>query len=290
MGAWHPECALNTCCLKAAVLGAFKITSGFMDVSGLDMAGTIEWYASSGVALPKLPRGRHEIPVIDRQYLADVRITDFGDMFLIFPENARKRSIIRHIVGKPVTWFHKDSATGNIRTTTGRADALSPTAIVPSYTDPEEWIKTGKPSLDVWMYQLPVEIPRDIRRIITAEGFIHELGHGLTGPAFYTDNNLRMPDGRTMSGKAYLELFAEAAEGLPPISHYASFYRKNGKFADQDGDYRVAVSEELCESIAAYFLGFAYTGDSRGTEPFRDRPAVRALVKDFLHASQIKTG
>jgi len=26
MGAWHPECALDTCCLKAAVLGAFKIT------------------------------------------------------------------------------------------------------------------------------------------------------------------------------------------------------------------------------------------------------------------------
>ncbi|MBS3050923.1 MAG: hypothetical protein J4400_02130 [Candidatus Aenigmarchaeota archaeon] len=30
MGAWHPECALNTCCLKAAVLGAFKIITPVM--------------------------------------------------------------------------------------------------------------------------------------------------------------------------------------------------------------------------------------------------------------------
>jgi len=82
--------------------------------------------------------------------------------------------------------------------------------------------------------------------------------------------------------------FAELAEQHPPISHYASTYRgKNNKFESDNPNYNVntAISEEICEAIAAHFLGFAYSGDNaRRKNPFADRPEVRKFVRDFLNA------
>ena len=99
---------------------------------------------------------------------------------------------------------------------------------------------------------------------------------------------MKFPDGRLVNGLEAMLQFAELAEQHPPISHYASTYRgKNNKFESDNPNYNVntAISEEICEAIAAHFLGFAYSGDNaRRKNPFADRPEVRKFVRDFLNA------
>jgi hypothetical protein len=264
------------------------------ETSGLDMRDTLDWYENSGVELPPIPETAFSFPV-ENQDLIELSETEIGGLFALFPENARNRSILRKVVGQSPTWFHRDSTSEQPKATPNEADAMSPTAIVPSYIDYTPWSKLKVPKADIWMYQISQNAAsKEVRRIVLAEGFIHEIGHSIVQPALYlNDHNLKFPNGRIVNGLDAMLHFAELAEQHPPISHYASTYRgPNNKFeSDNPEDYNIktAISEEMCESIAAYLLGFAYCGDNlRGKNPFVDRPEIRDFVRDFLNAELIK--
>src|SRR3989344_211575 len=258
--------------------------------SGLDMRETLDWYKNSGVMLPAIATDKNLPHPIENQDLIGLSNRELVGLLHLFPENARNRSILRKIVGQPSTWFHRDSTSEQPIPTTNPEEALSPTSIVPSYTDYTPWRELKVPTADIWLYKIPKNAAsKDVTRIILSEGFVHELGHTIVQPAFYIDNHtLKFPDGRLVNGLEAMLQFAELAEQHPPISHYASTYRgKNNKFESDNPNYNVntAISEEICEAIAAHFLGFAYSGDNaRRKNPFADRPEVRKFVRDFLNA------
>ncbi len=262
--------------------------------SGLDMRKTLEWYNTSGIKLLPCPNDKHlPYPLEDRD-LIELSGREMGGLFYLFPERARKRSILRKVIGQPASWFHRDSTSEQPVSTTNQADALSPTAIIPSYIDYTPWGELKVPTADIWLYGISHgAAPEEIRKIVLSEGFIHVVGHSIVQPALYVDDHtLRFPDGKLVNGLEAMLLFAELSEQYPPISHYASTYRgRNNKFESDKPNYNVktAISEEMCETIAAHLLGFAYRGDdSRGRNPFSDRPEVRSFVIDFLNAELVR--
>ncbi|MBN2459609.1 hypothetical protein JXB28_04965 [Candidatus Woesearchaeota archaeon] len=260
------------------------------NISGLDMGPTIEWYKNSGLSISYSTKNKPLPYNVENSQHIGLAEEDLAKLFYLFPKNARKRSILEKIVGQPEAWFHKDSTQENPIPIPNRDEALSPTAIIPSYVDFLKWKQTGVPSANIVLYKLPKDlVPKDIGKIILSEGFIHELGHTIVQPAFYVDDyTLKMPDGKLVNGLDAMLQFAQLAEQHPPISHYASTHRgKCNKFESDDPEYKpkTGISEELCESIAAYYLGFAYCGDDkRSRNPFADRPEIREYVHNFLNA------
>ena len=261
--------------------------------SGLDMRKTLDWYKNSGVEMPSIPEMDFSHPV-ENQELIELSEREMSGLFALFPENARNRSILRKVVGQPPTWFHKDSTSEQPKPTTNESDAISSTAIIPSYIDYTPWGELKVPTADILLYKIPQNAASEkVRQLVLAEGFVHEIGHSIIQPALYVDDHsLKFPDGKIVNGLEAMLHFAELAEKYPPISHYASTYRGHkNKFESDNPNYNVktAISEEMCETIAAYLLGFAYCGDnSRGKNPFTDRPEVRDFVRDFLNAELIK--
>ncbi|MEK7644072.1 MAG: hypothetical protein AAB390_02095 [Patescibacteria group bacterium] len=261
------------------------------ETSGLDMGATIEWYRNSDIELPR-DHANLENP-IENGDLIELTEAELGGLFFLFPENARRRSILRKIVGRSATYFDRDSTGDKPITTNDAKRALSPTAIVPSHIDYTPWTESGTPAADIFLCQIPEDIPEKVRRIIISEGFVHEVGHSIVQPAIFVEEyNLRFPDGRIVSGFDAILQFAEMAENHSPISRYASTYRgENNKFESDQPGYNVntAISEEMCETIAAYLLGFAYCGiDERSKNPFADRPEIKDFIRDFLNAELVK--
>ena len=261
--------------------------------SGLDMRETLEWYKSSGIEMPKIPE-MDFFHSVENQELIELSEREMGGLFALFPENARKRSILRKVVGQSPTWFHRDSTSEQPKPTTKEAEAMSPTAIVPSYINYTPWGELKVPTADIWLYQIPQNAsPENVRKLVLSEGFVHEVGHSIVQPALYIEEHtLKFPNGKIINGLEAMLHFAELAEQHSPISHYASTYRgPNNKFESDKSNYNVktAISEEMCETIAAHLLGFAYCGnDSRGKNPFTDRPEVKDFVRDFLNAELVK--
>ena len=270
-------------------------------VSGLDMGPTIAWYEGnkdifSGRlgALLQGPKKDLQYPMVNP---ANIQLyeDDIAALVNLFPQNTIQRSILESIVGQPETWFHKDFIQEQPETTTDINQSISPTAIVPSKTDYSKWTE-GKPSADIWLYKITERAASpEVRRIILAEGFLHEFGgHTLIAPAFNVpEYSLQLPNGKVVDAFDYLSEFGTMAENHPPISHYASAYRgRNNKFESDNQKYNpiVAISEELSEAIAAYHLGFAFCkDDARGKNPFSDRPEIRKFVEDFLNAKLISS-
>lgn len=256
--------------------------------SGFDMKNTIGWYKNSGVAIPEISLSETLPFPVEEEHLIGLSREEMAGLFNLFPKNARQRCVVKKIIGQPVTYFHRESTSENQIPTNNASEAISSTALIPSYIDYGEWRQTGIPAGDIWMYKLPEEIPEDVRRIISAEGFAHELGHGIAQSAlFKEDYKLQFPDGKIVDGLDAMFEFATLAENHEPISHYAGSFRKDFKSSDAMNVKR-AISEEAAETIAAYFLGFAYCGDDkRSRNPFEDRPEIKEFMRNFLEARKV---
>jgi hypothetical protein len=261
-------------------------------ISGFDMRKTLEWYDNSEIEIP--PSSGMDFPYpVENQELIELSAIEMGNLFALFPENARKRSILRKVVGQPSEWFHRDSTSEHQTTTTNESEAIASTAVVPSYIDYTLWIEQKVPSADIFLYKISEAVASEkVRKLVLTEGFVHEIAHSIVQPAMYIlDYDLKFPDGKIVNGYDAMLHFAKLAEQHPPISHYASTYRSpNNKFeGDNLKKVNTAISEEACETIAAYLLGFAYCGDDlRGKNPFADRPEIKDFIEDFLNAELIK--
>lgn len=261
--------------------------------TGLDMLKTIDWYRRANIGLPCY---KPDVPfpyLIEDQSHIELSYDELQWAWNLFPKNAQERSILRKIVGQASAWFAQASTSTKPVPTHNRTEALSSTAIIPSYIDYTAWRETGNPTADIFIYRIPRDLvpEEEIRKLILKQGLVHELGHSIVQPCFYIEGyTLRFPDGKEMAGLDAMLEFAQLAEKHPPISQYASIYRgKENKFESEDPEYnlRAAISEELVETIAAYLLGFAYCQDERrNKEPFTDRKDLEAYVHSILHAER----
>lgn len=259
------------------------------ETHGLDMGPTIKWYETQSAELAcHLPPSGFQISYLEmvrgKEFL-NLQMTDLAGLLALFPQAARDRSFLTQIEGRPSLWFHRDSPTNGPKPTPERAEALSPTAIIPSYTD-----YSGLPNFVIHLYEIPEEAcTAAVRRIIHAQGFVHEYAHTIIAPALYTQElyRLQMPNGRIGGGRECIARFAEAAERHSPISHYAAAYRNaEGNF--KEDKYHTPWNEELAECITAYLLGFVFCEDAdRRFRPFADRPKVRRWVEEFLTAARV---
>ncbi|MFA6529096.1 MAG: hypothetical protein WCT46_06190 [Candidatus Gracilibacteria bacterium] len=196
-------------------------------------------------------------------------------------------------------WFEKESTPTTPRVTNNPSEALSETAIIPSYTDyGSPSIEAGKLAADIHLYAIHSAGDSRIAKIITVQGLVHEIAHCVSAQIIWGDDcNLAfkdgtLMDGTLMDGMSFIAKFCELTENLPSMSHYSGFYRNadgsypGGSNAQEVQKLLIAASEELAESITAYLLGFTYCEDNpeRCLDPFKDRPMVRDLVAKFLEA------
>lgn len=254
--------------------------------SGFDMGNTIEWYRNSGVRISEIFLGKTLPFPVEDEHLIELSRNEMAGLYNLFPENARQRNIARKVIGRPTRYFHRNSTNESPLPTFDVEEAISPTAIIPSYIGYAK--QEGELVGDIEMYELPEDIPENARKIISAEGFVHELGHGIVQPALFVNNyNLQFPDGKIVNGINAMFDFANMAEQHKPISHYAKTYRPNFSSSDTM-KLKTAISEEAAETLVAYFLGFAYCGDDkRGKDPFADRPEIKEFIKNFLDAKLV---
>lgn len=259
---------------------------------GLDMKGAINWYAQSGIQIPfpkksKMPQG----VTIEGQEFMDLTETQLSALYNRFRPNARERSILTTVIGEPTRWFDKNSRVEK-KSTTDPNERLSPTSIIPGETAyPEN--RPGNQIGVVYLYKTPNEIANAyVRGIIAAQAYVHEIGHTIVQPALYTHKNqiIEFPNGKRMSNKEAMLIFQNLAERSTPISEYAALHRdKNGLFEKVKGDNGLALSEELCESIAAHILGFTYHGNNSGSkDPFANNSQIREFTADFLEAKLVR--
>jgi hypothetical protein len=250
----------------------------------LDMKPTLDFYESNKELLASRLPSESQSPlefVVRRAGIMGLSKPEIQGITESFPKYSLERMIPFSIFGMPQTWFAKErDKNGNPKPTRNADEKISETAIIPSYIHYGPWRKTGNPGAVIWLYDLPDKISPETRKIVLTEGLVHEMGHALIIPALYfSENNLVLPNGKTVPAKEFVEGFVPISEGHGPISHYSSTYWKGRKLNN--------VNEELAESIAARLLGFAFCKDeNRGLNPFSDRPEVASFVDDFLNAKK----
>lgn len=269
------------------------------EMSGLDMGPTIAWYTENQDTLlqlleQRLPTPGETPPPYTVEGLSHIHISQerIAALIALFPAQAHERSRLQtgKIIGKPPLYFANTSTPGDPQATSYPAEALSLTAIIPSYVH-----NTSALSSNIELYELPDPIPQPVKEIIHAQGLVHEYAHTIATQALYQeDYRIKLPDktlpdgkkvkGEEVDGIEYLLGFAKVAEQYDPISHYSSFYRKPG----EEFPSLVAIEEELVESITAWLLGFAYCGDDkRSLDPFEDRADVGEIIDNFLNAEEL---
>jgi hypothetical protein len=255
--------------------------------SGLDMTDTINWYESSGVKLPDLSAGKDLSSLVSNVGEISLTTDEISGLYNLFSEKARARAMRFRIEGKPVTWFHKDSTSKNQIPTENLEEAISEKHIIPSYVSYPKNPDTGEFEGVIELYKLPDFISPEVKRLIHAEGLVHEIGHTIITPVLFFENyKLKMSNGDIVNGLDSLIDFANMAEKYSPISHYSSLFRKDFSDSDMDNVKR-GINEEMAESLAAHLLGFTYTSDSeRRLNPFLGRAEVKEYVKKFLEAEK----
>jgi hypothetical protein len=265
-------------------------------VTGFDLGKLFEWYAQQSTAVDvtpfAFPKGLVPIPkTIESRRLIELSELDLGATYFIFPEAARDRSILRNIMGQPITWFAKESTPEAMVLTTDEENAATPGSYIHAQTDYTPWIETGLPTADIFLYQLPNTYPSAFKKTILRHGFIHNFAHTVFQPAAYIDDYmLEFPRGELVSGLDAVAEFTRLAEQHDPISQYSAVHRPNGrKFESSHPNYNpvLAVSEEFSESVAAYFMGFTLGTDSIQRYALEDRPELEKFIGDFLGAKRV---
>lgn len=258
--------------------------------SGLDMKQTLDWYAANNdQILQRLPNPNVEedleYPLVDEENI-DLSKPEILALINLFPKNAQERSILDTIVGKPETWFDRKSTGETQIPTTNKIDSISETAIVPGYT----YYKVGEGTAwlaDIWLYKMGDALAPDVKKIVLSQAFVHEFAHTITASELYRSVPLKLPDGRIVNSKEFLEEIADKLLALPPISHYASAYRDDeGKYIEKTKTK--AQDENIAELVTAHLLNFSYREDDMelGLNPTADRVDIDGDIRSYLKAER----
>lgn len=254
------------------------------------MKDTIEWYTKNQdkIVLPRSnTRGNIQLEGI----LNDLTPIQINALLNKFPENARERSTFKKVVAQPETYFlpnagqlmkeKKYPLTNNLN------EANTKTSITPSYMNVNNWLDS-----DVWLYNISKDIVPDakVRKIILAEGFLHEIGHSINYIPRHKGEHqiLQLPDGTKTTGQELMMKFDNLFDQVKPISEYSSAFVKGGPSYDKTNPL-LRVDEELAETITAYLLGFAFNPSQKNMfDPFKDRPKIKELTGKYLNAKLVQ--
>ncbi len=260
-------------------------------VSGLDMAPTIAWYnVNSAMIYNNLPDPRRRAP-LEYQLAGNGCLTreQINACIKLFPASAIQRMKLAKVERLPPRWFHRDSAGGKPSATEDRDEALSPTALIPSYVDHETTETTWFSRVE--LYDLPTDlVPEHVALIMWLQGCIHECAHTIITHELYRDVFLVLRDGRRVKAVTYLvEEMLALFNDRPPISHYASaYFGANGRLREDDGETFIrALNENMAEAITARLLKFAFQPDGNGLDPFGGRADLRQVIDAYLHAERV---
>ena len=264
-------------------------------ISGFDMRPTIEWYAQNYQRLNNaVPSPNDHAPPAFEYNVSEgicwLTLPKISALIDLFPLPAQARSILASVSVKPPLWFHRDSVEHGPKPTTNMSEALSPTAIIPSYIGYTAADKTPGYLGNIDLYEIP-NISPFISRLVHAQCFVHEFGHSILKAEAFWDAEiwgprpkLRFPNGRLVDGDEVLAEYRTLADAHPPISHYATAYVPEGRLKTESS---VPVEEAMVEAMAAHLLGFAFRTDGSGLEPFQDRQPLRQYITDFLMAERM---
>lgn len=261
------------------------------DLSGLDMAGTIEWYGQNeATIMGRLPKSTNTPTGITVHGMLDTLTpAEIYGVFRRFPTQARQRMIVRTVTMFDPLWFSKDSMPNAPKVTLNVQDAISETAIVPSFVqytmDTTQWCGYGGHIQLYTIHETAATLA--VRKIIHTQALCHELAHCLITPELREGCTLMFPNETFHTVKLFSD-FSKLANRFGPISHYASAY------CDKDGillekDTQLPINEAMAEAITAYLLGFAYQPNSNGLHPFEGarRKELWPLIYNYLHATRM---
>lgn len=262
-------------------------------MSGFDMFATLNWYRQNlgqlGQLLPRATDQPPPTPVVSLDnpdglgHALSLELVN--GVLAIFPPSARERMTVGKVTTKPPLWFHRDSVGEKPVVTELVAEAISPTAIVPSHV-------LHAAASNVWcgfdtsvgLFRIGEAVEEDVRLVVHLQGLTHELAHSIVTPELHADCVLRFEDGREVPALTFFTEFHNLANSCPPISHYASAY------TDAAGQLIAGLTplnEALVECITAHLLGFAFRLDGTGLDPFAGREALHQAVIAYLNAKRV---
>lgn len=272
------------------------------DVSGLNLGPTIDWYAENLEALlERLPKPTcHDAAILKESGITVTRQPgvesplsdeDIAALVARFPAKTRTRWNVVSTAFQPPLWFKKGSTSESISVTHDVTEAISPTAIVPSYIENNKggnsaYVEKYGYQAEISLYAMdPDVVPLPIQRLILWQGLVHELVHGFVSVDIYDcrEEQLLLPDGTLVGGHEYLESARDFFGGRPPISHYAStYFASDGTLPDVK--FQRPLNENVTETITAMLLGFAFQMDGDGLDPFCGHVSLGAYLHQYLHA------
>lgn len=262
-------------------------------LAGFDLGPVLDWLeANQNAVETKLswlnaPNGSFHLNAEDVEYI-QLKAPEIKAILHRFPEAARRRSTLRNIKGMPPHWFRRGMTAQKPQITQDILEALAPRAFVPGHNTPLAWTKEDKIQ-QIELFHLG-RTPLNIARYMAAHTFIHEYTHTLLNPLWFScgeEYKLKIPNMEEIDGPTFMIKFAVEANAHSAISHYSAAYRP---FPTDTSDpmFSYRVNEEFCESVSAYMLGYICCDDpERCFDPFKDRPEVKELVEDFLHAEHV---
>jgi hypothetical protein len=237
------------------------------------------------------------IEVLDSENSLLLSEEEIAKIWGLFPQNARLRAVPRKpiIKTREALWFAKSSSTGTPQVTDRLEDAISSTSNamgnVAEARDSEGHI---------WYELTLLQIPDNgynpgVRKIAQTKVLVHELAHSIVDPELLLDvSNFRLKlDGedQLVHPSIVIEAFGHTAEDDLPISHYSSAYRnEDGTFPEDNR--KMAISEELVESITAYILGFVVnpvgiSAPELTFRPFEGKEPLKTQIRQYLEAERV---
>lgn len=281
---------------------------------GLDMGPTLKWYEDNLDEIEDQIHQcflchHHRLPTRIDKLVNDyadglcisngLSLEDFGlhrddlvQTFSCFNPGFWQRSTFAGLYFDWPCWFTQDFVYGDKQAITKLVpEALSLTHCVPAFTNIVPELRPD-PTVDygsfVILYQLGCDVSPDVRRVVAIECILHELTHTLITPMVYGSRQpphiLLMADGSTCSELALVDTFIAGMNQIGvSISHYSEGYKDEMDISP--------LTEEVCESVAALMLGFAFRSadDTFNFNPFGDRgnmlPQVENLISAYVASS-----
>jgi hypothetical protein len=215
----------------------------------------------------------------------------------LFPRAARERAAPVLVESGPSLWFY-DLSCLPIKPTAMAERAVLLTGFILGGTRMHDG---GTATISLRHIPENIGFSHKVQKIAQTRAVAHELAHTVVNKEGNSDGTffLRLENGRTMSVVDFHEKLAHMAYRYGPIScSSAPYHEPNGALKSTeltDSDMAVsidpkdiALSEETCELIAAYLLGYTVMPDGVLVyDPFRGRRDQEILIRDYLNAQRI---
>jgi hypothetical protein len=253
--------------------------------TGFDLSTAINWYHERADELiDRLPKSFDDECLIPFEYLGNgrtvLKIGDLRTLINLLPTSAIARSGLLRIVWDGPHWFHHASTATAPTATKDLREALSPTAIIPSFVAYSAIDACPHLGSTITLFEMDHSlVPPMVQRILYSQAFLHEVIHSIVTPALYRDIAIELPNGHIVDAGAYLLDMQEEMQQVGPISQYSSAYWQNGVPHDILG-----LNEEVTELLTFRLLGFVVPPTTTTIVPLEKRQKLMEMLDAFLHA------